>query len=159
MSAKEKFPHPYKECFVPLSNWCGISQSAFLGGPTSLLAHRPVSSSNTICNNPSPSLANIVRFSLLCIAVSHTVWNTFTRERFPDPYKECFVPLSKRCGISQSTPFGGPASSLTHHSMSSSDTICNSPSPPLADIVLFSPLRRQPHSFKTRLLGRGFPPL
>ena len=69
----------------------------------------------------------------------------------------------------QSTPFRGPASLLAHHlvstllwssssslahsPMSSSDTICNSPSPPLADIVPFGlPLK----VFKMRLLGRVF---
>ena len=30
-----------------------------------------------------------------------------------------------------------PASSLAHHSVSDSDTVCNGPSPPLANIVLF----------------------
>ena len=34
-------------------------------------------------------------------------------------------------------PLGGLVSSLAHSPMSGSDTICNSPSPPLADIVLF----------------------
>ena len=47
------------------------------------------------CNSPSPSppLVDIVLFGLLRIAVNFTilicVW-----ERFPHPYKECFVPLS-----------------------------------------------------------------
>ena len=27
-SSKERFPYAYKECFVPLSNWCGISLSS-----------------------------------------------------------------------------------------------------------------------------------
>ena len=35
-------------------------------------------------------------------------------------------------------PFEGPVSSLAHHSMSSSDTICNSSSPLLVDIICFS---------------------
>ena len=35
----------------------------------------------------------------------------------------------------------GLVSSLTHRSMFGSDTICNSTSPPLADIVRFGPLR------------------
>ena len=50
-----------------------------------------------------------------------------------------------------STPFS--ASSLAHRPMSSFDTICNGPSLPLADIVLFGlPLK----VFKMCLLGRGF---
>ena len=47
------------------------------------------------------------------------------------------VPLSNLCAFSQSTPFRGPASSLTHRPVFGSDNICNSPSLPLVDIVLF----------------------
>ena len=48
-------------------------------------------------------------------------------------------------------PLRGSASSLAHRLVSSSDTICNSPSSPLADIVFFGlPLK----VFKT--LERGF---
>ena len=36
-----------------------------------------------------------------------------------------------------STPFLGSASSLAHRLVSGSDTICNGPSPPLANVVLF----------------------
>ena len=52
-----------------------------------------------------------------------------------------------------STPLQGSASSLAHRTVSGSDTICNSPSPPLADIVLFGLSLKV---FKTRLQGRGF---
>ena len=50
---------------------------------------------------------------------------------------------------------------LAYHTVSSSDTICNAPSPPLADIVLFGlSLSSFPSRFfkifKTRLIGRGF---
>ena len=55
---KERFPHPYKKCFVLLSSWYRISKF------TSSRAHRPVSSSNIICNRPSPPRANIVLFEL-----------------------------------------------------------------------------------------------
>ena len=44
MSVRERFPHPYKECFVLLSNQCGISQFILFRGLVSLLAHRLVSS-------------------------------------------------------------------------------------------------------------------
>ena len=54
----------YKECFVPLSNWRGISQSTSPEGPASLLAHRPVSGSDTISNDLSPPLAYIILFGL-----------------------------------------------------------------------------------------------
>ena len=83
-------------------------------------------------------------------------------------YKKCFVLLSHRCGITQSTP-RGPASLLAHrlestafetqssrwhiHSVSSSKTICNSPNPPLADIILFG---LSVSSLPSKFLGRGF---
>ena len=63
------------------------------------------------------------------------------------------VHLSDRCEISQFTPLQGLASSLAHRPVSGSDTICNSPSPLLAYIVIFG-LSLQ--IFKMRLLGRGF---
>ena len=91
------------------------------------------------------------------------------RERFPHPYKEYFILLPNRCGISQSTPtrpkvlagtpprvhpIQGSISSLTHRSMSGSNTICNSSSPPLVDIVLGKLFLKV---FKTHLvLGRDF---
>ena len=108
-----------------------------------------------MCKSPSPPLADIVLFGLYLSGfpsrfLKH-VW-----EWFPHPYKECFILLSNRCGISQFTPLG-PASSLAHCSVSGSDTICNSRNLPLTDIVFFGfPFRTSPQGFKTRLLGRGF---
>ena len=57
-----------------------------------------------------------------------------------------------------STPLRGSTSSLAHCLGSGSDTICNRPSPPLLDIVLFwlFPFGLPLKIFKTRLLGRGF---
>ena len=49
-------------------------------------------------------------------------------------------------------PLLGLASLLTHRLMSDYDTICNSPSPPLANIALF---RLSLEVSKTHLLGRG----
>ena len=69
----EKGFHAYKECFVPLSNWCGISQSTLFGDPASLLAHRPVFSSHVICNSPSSPLVNIVLFE----PISHFFFSFF----------------------------------------------------------------------------------
>ena len=74
-------------------------------------------------------------------------------------------PSSNQCGTApKSTPIWGPASllahclvptplrgtarRLAHHPVSSSDTICNVPDPPLADIVLF---RLFPSGFPSRL--------
>ena len=59
-------------------------------------------------------------------------------------------------------PLRGTARRLAHCPVSGSDTICNDPDPPLADIVLLGlslsgfPFRASPQSFKTRLLGQGF---
>ena len=49
------------------------------------------------------------------------------------------IPLSNRCGISQSTPPPFGAQRPRWHTVwcFDSDTICSSPSPPLADIILF----------------------
>ena len=44
-------------------------QSDGLSSPTSSLAHRSMSDSDTICNSPSLLLANIVHFCPLCISV------------------------------------------------------------------------------------------
>ena len=139
-STRKRFSHSYKDNFVPLSNRCGISQPTLFGSPTFSLAHRPMSNSDTICNNLIPLLTNIVRFGLLRIAVSLMVLNVSTRERFPHPYNNCFVSLSNRCGISPSTPLGSPTSLLAHCLMSNSDIIYNSLSPTLTDNVCFGPL-------------------
>ena len=47
----------------------------------------------------------------------------------------------------------GPARTLEYRPGSGSNTICNSQSPPLADIVLCG---LSPQGFKTCLIGRGF---
>ena len=52
-----------------------------------------------------------------------------------------------------SMPHWGSTFSMTHRLVSGSDSICNSPSLPLADIVLFGLSLK---NFKTHLLGRGF---
>ena len=122
----------------------------------SSLAHRLVSSSDTICNRSSLSLEDIVHLSLLHIAISLTVLKRVDSERFPRPYKECFIFLSNRCGISQSTPFRDPTSSLIYRSVSGSDTICNNPSLPLADIVHFNPLHIAVNFTVLKRIRRGF---
>jgi len=93
------------------------------------------------------------------------------KERFPHPYKECFILLLNRCGISQSTPLWGPASllthclvstplrgsasSLAHHLVSSSYTICNGTASRYCPPWVF-PIELPLKVFKTRLLERGF---
>ena len=112
---------------VPFSNQCGTSQSTFLKpnvlastpprvhlfrGSASSLSHRPVSTSDIICNNQSPPLEDIVLFGLFLSGFPSRFLKRFARERFPHPYEECFVLLPNRYGISQSTPIRSPASSL-----------------------------------------------
>ena len=55
-------------------------------------------------------------------------------------------------------PLGGSASSLVYRLVSSSDTICNSSSPPLANIVCFGMLRIVVNLtiFEIHLFGREF---
>ena len=56
-------------------------------------------------------------------------------------------------------PFWGTARRLAHHPVSDSDTICNGPDPPLADIVLFGlPLKalKRVYSFHTLINGGLF---
>ena len=52
------------------------------------------------CNNPSPPLADIALFGSSLPGFPLRFQN---EEKFPHSYKECFVPLSNRCRISQST--------------------------------------------------------
>ena len=94
----------------------------------------PMSSSDTICNSPNPrgiSLSTSLRgsaFSLTCCLVSNIDIICYG----PNPH-----------GISQSTSLESPIPFITiqtHRSVSSSDTICNGPSPLLIDIVRFGPL-------------------
>ena len=88
-----------------------------------------------ILNNQNHTLPQIIQIKenhLWHVAYSHPPHGFKTRllrRGFPHSYKEYFVPLSNRCGISQST------------SMTASDNICNSSSPPLVDIVRFDSLR------------------
>ena len=55
-----------------------------------------------------------------------------------------------------STSFRGSASLLTYCPVSGSDTICNSSSLPIIDIILFGLFGISLKVFKTRLLGRVF---
>ena len=83
---------------LPLGIVAGTPPCAYpFWGSASLLTHRSVSGSDTICNGPSPPLIN-----------------ASIRERFSHPYKGCFVLLPNQCGIvgshksfptEQSSPF------------------------------------------------------
>ena len=60
-----------------------------------------MSSSNTICNDTSPPLVDVGGFGPLCITVSLTILKRVYQGEISTPYKQCFVPLSNRYGISQ----------------------------------------------------------
>ena len=121
------------------SNRYGISQSTRFRGPTSSLAHHLVSS-DTICNSPSLLLLDIVHFGL------------------PLQRGRGFHPLIKNVSLpsptnvrSHNPPLQNPTSSLTHHSTSYSNTICNNSTPPLDIFPLELPLttmERLPHPYK-----------
>ena len=103
------------------SNRCGTAtKSTPLRGPTSLLAHRfvstflrwtarklahrPVSGSDTICNGPDPPLANIVLFGLSLSGFPSRHENASAREKFLHPYKWWFVLVPNQRGTSPPHP-------------------------------------------------------
>ena len=103
--------------FVPFSNRCRtppplrpsvltgtLPRVHLLRSLASSLTHHLVSDSDIICNGPSPPLVDIVLFGLSLSDLPLSFQNAFVRKRFSHPYKGCFVLLSNRCGISQSTP-------------------------------------------------------
>ncbi|MED6160519.1 hypothetical protein PIB30_052120, partial [Stylosanthes scabra] len=70
-----------------------------------------------------------------------------TRERYPHPYKECFVPLSNRCGTYIPPPKGAQRPRWHTNPGSGSDTICNSPNLPLARYCPLCGFHAPPHGF------------
>ena len=151
-----------------------------LRGTARRLAHRPLSSSNTICNGPDPPLADIVLFGLslsgspsrLKTRLLGEGFHTFIKGDSTPPsrpsvlagtrsflqlmwdHHQIHPPLGPASLLAHrlvSNPLRGTTRRLAHRPLSGSDTICNSPNPPLADIVLF---RAFPQGFKTRLLGK-----
>ncbi|MED6162568.1 hypothetical protein PIB30_071756, partial [Stylosanthes scabra] len=59
---RERYPHSYKECFVPLSNRCGTYIPPPKGAQRPRWHTDPGSGSDIICNSPDFSLARYVRF-------------------------------------------------------------------------------------------------
>ena len=74
-----------------------------LRGTASPLAHRSVSGSNTICNGPSPPLADIVLFGLPLKALTRQLGEGF-HTLINGVLLGCFVHLPNQCGRSQSNP-------------------------------------------------------
>ena len=64
-----------------------------LRGITSLLAHRSVSGSDTICNATGPLLVDIVLFRLSLSGFPSRLYNASDRERFPAFIKGVCSPL------------------------------------------------------------------
>ncbi|MED6124399.1 hypothetical protein PIB30_058577 [Stylosanthes scabra] len=59
---RERYPHSYKECFVPLSNQCGTYIPPPKGAQRPRWHTDPSSGSDTICNSPDLSLARYCPF-------------------------------------------------------------------------------------------------
>ena len=116
-------------------------------GPASLLAHYPVSASDTICNSPSPLLSNIIRFGPYHFQ-SHGFKMRLLGRGFHTLIKNVSFPSQPMWDLTIH-PSWGPASLLAHYPVFASDTICNSPSPLLSNIVRFGPYHFQSHSCKT----------
>ena len=152
MSDRERFSHPYKECFIPFSTDVAPWR------PASLLTHRLLSAFDTICNTSSSSL------TIYC-----PLW-PITYRRKPYSFKTCllgrsFHTLLRNVSFPSPTDVGshnpppwGPASSLTHCPLFASNTICNTSN---SSLTIYCPLwpiiyHRKPHSFKMYLLRRGF---
>ena len=148
----ERFSYPYKECLVPLSNRCEISQSTSLvrrGFHKKCLVpisnRCGISQSTLMAQRDFYTLVRNVWFSSPTNVGSHTPPPSAPSvladiEEFPHPYKQCMVPLPNRCGISQSTP-SGAQHPRWHTARCVSDTIRNSPNPQLTDIFCFNLLR------------------
>ena len=126
----------------PLSNRCGISQSTLLQGPTYSLTHHSVF---TPLRGLASSLAHHSVFTPLRGSASslahHSVFTPLRGSTSSLAHHLVFTPLRGLVSSLAPTwclpPFGGSASSLAHRPVSDSNTVCNSPSPLLADIVLF----------------------
>ena len=84
-----------------------------------------------------------------------------TRSLFQSMWDHSIHPLSRSSVLAGTSPhvhpLRGSTSLLAHRPVPDSDTICNSPSLPLEDIVLLDfSFQASPHGFKMHLIGRGF---
>ncbi|MED6213368.1 hypothetical protein PIB30_092463, partial [Stylosanthes scabra] len=70
-----------------------------------------------------------------------------TRERYPHPYKECFVPSPTDAGLTFHPPRGAQRPRWRTDPGSGSDIICNSPDFSLAKYCSLCGFHAQPHSF------------
>ena len=89
------------------------------------------------CNSPNSPLANIVYFDMLYITISFkALKRVLLRRGFHALIINASFPSPTNVGSHNPPPWGS-TSSLTHRSVFASYNICNSPSPRLANIVIF----------------------
>ena len=95
------FKHPYKECFVSLSNQCGISQSTPLEAQcprwhtVQCLALLPFVTVTSKC---------CLLWAFSFVLPLKVFKNAYVRERFPHPYKQCFVTSQINVGSYNPSP-------------------------------------------------------
>lgn len=129
---RERSPHSYKVCFVPLFNRCKISQFTLLGIQHPLWHIDPDIGFDTNCNTLIHLLAILSALYSSCIDLK-----CFTRERSSHSYKACLISFSNQCEISQwfsktyeSVRVGvainlhGDQSLFAHHKMSAEISVC-----------------------------------
>ena len=105
-----------------------------LGGPVSSLAHRPVSGSDNICKLKLTARRYCPLWPIMYRREPQGFKTRLLGKGFHTLIKRCFFLLSNQCGDLTILPRGPSI-------LAGTDTICNSLSPPLVDIVCFSPLR------------------
>ena len=156
---RERFPHPYKWCFVLLPNRCEISQSipfkaqhprwhsfpsSIDVGPHNTVPSGPSVLLGTASCTPSHTLIKVVSFFSPTDVGSHNPpfraqrprWHSFPSSIDVEPHNP--PPSGSTSFLAHrliSTPLDS-AFLLAHHPVSGSGTICNSPSPLLTNIVL-----------------------
>ena len=129
-------PHQIHPLWGPTSLLSHHLVSTPLWEIASSLAHSPVSSSDTLCNNSGPLLADIVLFGLSFLSSPqgfkmrgegfHTLIkgvlfsSNFTIHPWGPASSLALVPFSNRCGtpVNSPPPPWGPASLLAHHLVS-----------------------------------------
>ena len=114
---------------IHLHNQCRISQSTFT---TNVGSHNP----------PSQPMWDLTIHLHNQRGISQSTFTTNVGSHNPpsQPMWDLTIHLHNQCGTIHPS-LGCQTSSLAHHSVSSSNTICNSLSSPLADIIRFGPLR------------------
>ena len=144
--------------------------STFFRSSASLLAYCPVFGSDTICNSSSLPIIDIILFELFGISLkvfkTRLLWRVFHTliknvSFFFSTDMWSYNPPPLEPSVFVDTPpsvhlLSGSAYSLANCLVFDFDTICNSSSLPIIDIILFGLFGISLKVFKTRLLGRVF---